>query len=134
MSDAAATPPGHDDSHVHGHHVDHGPLHGTLRSYLTGFGLSVVLTAIPFWLVMGKVLDSNTWTIVIILAIAVVQIFVHMIYFLHLNTESENGWNAMALTFTLVLVMIALAGSLWIMFHLEANMRPPSVNEMRNLS
>jgi cytochrome o ubiquinol oxidase operon protein cyoD len=55
---------------------------------------------------------------------AVVQIVVHMIYFLHMTTKSEGGWTMMALIFTIVLVVITLAGSIWVMFHLNSNMMP----------
>ena len=116
---SADTHAGHQD---HAHGDSHG--HGTLRSYLIGFGLSVMLTAIPFWLVMTGMLESKTATALAIMAFAVMQIFVHMIYFLHMNARSEGGWTLMALIFTLVLVVIALTGSLWVMYHLNANMMP----------
>ena len=45
----------HDHSHHDAHHGDN-HAHGTLGSYMIGFGLSVILTAIPFWLVMTGVL------------------------------------------------------------------------------
>jgi cytochrome o ubiquinol oxidase operon protein cyoD len=98
--------------------------HGSLRSYLIGFGLSVVLTAIPFWLVMGDVLSSQVATAITITVFAAVQIVVHMIYFLHMNTRSEEGWNMMALIFTIIVVFIALTGTLWVMYHLNTNMMP----------
>ncbi|WP_322515118.1 cytochrome o ubiquinol oxidase subunit IV [Rhodopseudomonas palustris] len=114
---------------AHGH--DHGQeaheaahAHGTLKSYLIGFGLSVVLTAIPFWLVMGDVLGNKQATGLVIMAFAAVQIVVHMIYFLHMTTSAEQGWTMMALIFTIVMVVIALAGSLWVMHHLTTNMMP----------
>jgi cytochrome o ubiquinol oxidase subunit IV len=104
------------------HSADHG--HGSLRSYLIGFGLSVVLTAIPFWLVMAGVLDSKLVTAIVIMAFAAAQIVVHMIYFLHMNTRAEEGWTMMALIFTIIMVVIALTGSLWVMYHLNTNMMP----------
>lgn len=91
---------------------------------MIGFGLSVVLTAIPFWLVMSGVLASNQATALAIIAFAVVQIVVHMIFFLHMSPRSEDGWTMMALIFTLVMVLITLAGSLWVMYHLNTNMMP----------
>jgi cytochrome o ubiquinol oxidase operon protein cyoD len=106
------------------HHHGDGHSHGTFSSYMLGFVLSVVLTAIPFWLVMSGVLPSKQITALIIMAFAVVQIVVHMIYFLHMNTKSENGWTMMALIFTIVMVVIALSGSLWVMSHLNSNMMP----------
>jgi cytochrome o ubiquinol oxidase operon protein cyoD len=107
----------------HGDHAAHQAGHGSLRGYLTGFGLSAVLTAIPFWLVMTGALGKQETALAIML-LAVVQIVVHMVFFLHMNTKSEGGWTIMALVFTLILVVIALTGSLWVMYHLNANMMP----------
>jgi cytochrome o ubiquinol oxidase operon protein cyoD len=101
-----------------------GEGHGSLRDYLRGFFLSVILTAIPFWLVMSGALDSKIATALAITVFAVAQIIVHMVYFLHMNTRSEGGWTIMALVFTLILVVIVLIGSLWIIYHLNANMMP----------
>ena len=131
MTDRHATP--HDahaehahDDHAHGHD-DHGndhASHGTRGSYLKGFFLSVLLTAVPFWAVMtGAFKDPSTAALVIML-FAVLQIIVHMIYFLHMNTKSENGWTMMALIFTIILVVITLSGSIWVMYHLNTNMMP----------
>ena len=120
---------GHDD---HGH--DDGPVsHSTFKGYMTGFVLAVILTAIPFWLVMGKVLGKTSTTSLVILGFAAVQIVVHMIYFLHMDAKSESGWNMLALIFTIVLVVITLAGSLWVMYHMNANMMPMSVHDMKNM-
>ena len=112
---------------------DHDTLHVTVRGYVTGFVLAVILTAIPFWLVMGKVLSSTHTTSLVILGFAAVQIVVHMIYFLHMDAKSESGWNMLALIFTIVLVVITLAGSLWVMYHMNANMMPMSVHDMKNM-
>ncbi len=113
-------------------HDDHAPSHGSRRSYVTGFLLSVVLTAIPFYLVMTGVL-SNLATSLIVIALAVIQIIVHMIYFLHMDAKSEGGWNLMALIFTIVLVGITLSGSLWVMYHLVNNMMPVTVHDMSQM-
>ncbi|PDT41442.1 MULTISPECIES: cytochrome o ubiquinol oxidase subunit IV [Sinorhizobium] len=127
--------PPHEDAFEahHGHSHGHDAGHGTLKSYITGFVLSVILTAIPFWLVMADVLVSPVLTAVIIMALGAVQIVVHMIFFLHMNTRSEGGWTMMALIFTIVLVAITLSGSLWVMHHLDVNMMPMSPEMMRNM-
>ena len=104
--------------------------HGSRRGYLTGFGVSVLLTAIPFALVMTGVVADATVTALLVMALAVVQIVVHMIYFLHMDTRSEGGWTMMALIFTVVVVVIALSGSLWVMYHLNANMMPMPAHTM----
>ena len=93
----------------------------------------MVLTALPFWLVMGKVFDKSSTTALFLLAFAAVQIVVHMIYFLHMNAKVEGGWSMLALIFTIVLVVIALSGSLWVMFHLDQNMMPTTTRDLKNL-
>ena len=120
----------HGAGHGHDDHGD-GADHGSLKGYLTGFGLSVVLTAIPFWLVMAHVLPTPLDTVLTIMGFAVVQIVVHMVYFLHMNTRSQGGWTALALIFTLVLVAIMVIGSVWVMYHLNSNMMPMSAADMR---
>ena len=124
------------DNHAeaHGEHHDghgsHGAPHGSMRGYVTGFLLSVVLTAIPFWLVMNDVLGNSTLTAIVIMGFAAVQIVVHMVYFLHMNSRAEEGWSMMALIFTIIIVVIALSGSLWVMYHLNANMMPSDMHKM----
>jgi cytochrome o ubiquinol oxidase subunit IV len=94
---------------------------GSLKSYLTGFVLSLILTAIPFAMVM-----SGTWSPSAILAVifsaGVVQILVHLYYFLHLNTSSEARWNMLALMFTLAIMVLFVGGTIWIMFNLYHRM------------
>jgi cytochrome o ubiquinol oxidase operon protein cyoD len=127
MSDAAHPHAGHDD-----HHAEAG-AHGTMGSYMIGFGLSLLLTAIPFWLVMSGVLGNAQATGIVIMAFAVVQILVHMVFFLHMNTRAEGGWSMMALIFTLVLVVITLSGSMWVMYHMNHNMMPVSAHDMSQM-
>jgi cytochrome o ubiquinol oxidase subunit IV len=119
---------GRADAHAQPHHEG---AHGSFNSYITGFVLSVVLTAVPFWLVMGNVLDDTLRTSIIIMALAAVQIVVHMIYFLHMNTKSEGGWTFIALVFTLTLVVVTLVGSIWVMYHMDNNMMPMTPHEAR---
>lgn len=119
----SSTPESHnhqsDPRYLHSHEGIHEPEHGTLKGYLTGFVLAAILTIIPFWLVMGNVFQSNAVAIVVVLALAAVQIFVHMVYFLHMNSTSEGGWNLMALVFTLIMVVVTLAGGLWVMHNMN---------------
>lgn len=116
--------------HADGHAM--AASHATLKGYLIGFGLSVVLTAVPFWLVMTGALDNKIATSAIVMIFAFTQIVVHMIYFLHMDARSEGGWSLMALIFTLIILFIALSGSLWVMYHLNVNMMP-GMQEMRNM-
>ncbi|MGJ3629081.1 cytochrome o ubiquinol oxidase subunit IV [Sphingomonas sp. MMS24-JH45] len=83
----------------------------------------MLLTAIPFAVVMTGAL-SPLVAAGVCMVFAIVQIVVHMVYFLHMNTRSENGWTMMALIFTVIIVVIALTGSLWVMHHMNENMMP----------
>ncbi len=120
--------------HAHGHgdhaHARSEGGHGSMKGYMTGFALSVVLTVIPFWLVMGNVLANPLITTLVILALGGVQMVVHIVYFLHMSTHSEGGWTFLALIFTITLVVIMLSGSVWVMFHLNNNMMPMSAHDV----
>ena len=116
----------------HGNHDAMHEHHGSLRGYLTGFVLAAILTVIPFWLVMGHAIANQQVLILVILALAIVQIFVHIVYFLHLDTRSEAGWNMMAFIFTAVLVIIVLGASIWVMYAENANMMPMSQQYQQN--
>lgn len=109
------------DPALHAHGDEHG--HGSLKGYLTGFALSGVMTFAAFWAVMSGALAPQT-AAVLVIALAVAQILVHTVCFLHLNTRSEGGWTLVAYLFTAVIVLITIAGSLWIMYHLNTNMMP----------
>lgn len=110
------------DPDLHGHGSTHG--HGSRRGYLIGFGLSALLTAVPFYLVMTGVIADPRVTAIWIIGLAFVQILVHTLFFLHVTTQAEGGWTLLTLIFTVVIVAIVISGSLWIMFHLNQNMMP----------
>ena len=101
-----------------------GESHASVKSYLVGFVLSVVLTAIPFGLVMDQGHYGFTAEAVLaaILALAVVQVFVHIVYFLHMDRSAEQRWNVLAFSFTVLILAIVVAGSVWIMHNATSNM------------
>ena len=122
---------GGDHGHGHGHAVAAG--HGSRRDYVTGFLLAGALTAVPFWLVMSRHGESPALIAIIVMGLAMVQVVVHMVYFLHMNRRAEGGWTLMALLFTILLLGIVLSGSLWVMHHLDVNMMPMSPQDMRQM-
>jgi len=118
------------DGHAHDARDSHEAPHGTFQSYMTGFVLSVILTAVPFFVVMARPIESPGYTAAIVLTCALVQILVHMVFFLHMTPKAEDGWLLLSTAFTITLVVITLAGSLWIVFHLNRNMMPTMDHEM----
>jgi cytochrome o ubiquinol oxidase operon protein cyoD len=97
-------------------HTEHG-----LRSYLIGFVLAVVLTAIPFYVVITHALPPQR-TLLLIAIAAILQVLVHLRFFLHLNFTSTPRENLLAIVFTAVLIFIMVGGSFWIMFDLHQRM------------
>ena len=100
-----------------------GASHGNTKQYTIGFILSVILTVIPFGMVMAGGFGRGI-LITVIAITAVAQVLVQLVYFLHMNSKSEGGWTMLALIFTVIVVVIALSGSLWVMYHLNTNMMP----------
>jgi len=95
---------------------DHG-----LRFYLIGFALALLLTVIPFGLVVFASLPRMA-TLAAIAVAAVVQVVVHLRFFLHLDLKSTPRENLLAIAFAAVLIFIMVGGSLWIMFDLHHRM------------
>jgi len=91
---------------------------GGLRGYLTGFLLALALTLIPFFMVMRGGFATTT-LVVAIFAAAIVQILVHLRYFLHLHFSYKQRWDIFTFVFTAVVVCILVGGSVWIMHSLH---------------
>lgn len=98
-----------------------GESHGSVKSYLIGFILSIILTIIPFGIVMRGGMAESTVVAVLVIC-AIVQVLIQLGCFLHLNTSSAQRWNLLAILFTGVLVLIVIGGSLWVMYWMNANM------------
>ncbi|ODS00778.1 cytochrome o ubiquinol oxidase subunit IV [Methyloceanibacter methanicus] len=97
------------------------PIERTIKPYLIGLALAVVLTAIPFGLVAAGSLPRQT-TLIVIAVLAVIQILVHLRFFLHIDFKTTPRENLVALAFAVVLICIMVGGSLWIMFDLYHRM------------
>ena len=96
--------------------------HGSVKSYLIGFVLSVVLTVIPFWLVMTAQLETVP-TVLTIVILAVVQIAVHLKYFLHLTfTTPEGRLNTLTFLFSALIIVLVVGLSIWIIYASNAMM------------
>jgi cytochrome o ubiquinol oxidase subunit IV len=110
--------------------VDHGVRAG-IQSYATGFVLASLLTAASFYTVYTDVL----WPPAIppaLVALAVAQIGVHLIFFLHITTAPDNTNNVLALAFGVLIVGLIIGGSVWIMDDTKARMMPTQhMTEMR---
>ncbi len=68
--------------------------------------------------------SAHSTTLAVVVICAVVQVIVHLVYFLHLDSKSEGGWNLVAIVFSAIIILIVVVGSLWIMWNLNYNMMP----------
>ncbi|ESP93154.1 MULTISPECIES: cytochrome o ubiquinol oxidase subunit IV [Pseudoalteromonas] len=107
--------------HTNNEHGTGGAAHGSVKEYTIGLLLSLVLTAIPFLVVMYD-LASPALTLGVILVTAIAQLFVQLVFFLHMNSSSEQIWNTTSAAFIVLTVAIVVIGSIWIMEHLNHNM------------
>ncbi|MDN7131646.1 cytochrome o ubiquinol oxidase subunit IV [Vreelandella profundi] len=95
--------------------------HGTVKSYVTGLVLSLVLTIIPFGAIMFGSF-SMPINVGIIAVTAILQVLVQLVMFMHLNFKSDDGWSMLSFVFTISILVLVIGGSLWIMQHLHLNM------------
>jgi cytochrome o ubiquinol oxidase operon protein cyoD len=56
--------------------------------------------------------------------LTIAQIGIHLAFFLHITSAPDNTNNILALAFGVLIVVLVVAGSLWIMDHLNQNMLP----------
>jgi cytochrome o ubiquinol oxidase operon protein cyoD len=97
--------------------------HGTTRSYVIGFILSLVFTIIPYYLVVNKTFTGGT-LLGIILGIAVLQMFIQIFFFLHLGRGPKPFYNVVFFFATAGLIVMVVGASVLIMNSLYNNMSP----------
>lgn len=101
----------------------------TVWSLTTGFVLAVCLTLAAYFVVANHWL-YGVWAVVAVVALAIVQLLVQLIFFLHLGREGKPRWNLAAFFFMLIFLFIIIAGSLWIMYNLNYNMTRMTPGQM----
>lgn len=105
--------------------------HGSVKEYVTGLILSLVLTFIPFGLAMQRVNAIEAGTndafsvgsiMVVILICAIAQLLVQGVFFLHMNGSSSQFWNSTSAIYIIACIIFFVVGSIWIFNHLGHNM------------
>jgi cytochrome o ubiquinol oxidase operon protein cyoD len=91
------------------------------KSYIVGYVLAIILTVIPFGVVAFDLLSYQA-TLIVIAVLAVIQVFVHMGFFLHISLKDTPRENILVLGFAAVLIFIMIGGTLWIMLDLHHRM------------
>ncbi|WP_338584704.1 cytochrome o ubiquinol oxidase subunit IV [Erwinia aphidicola] len=101
--------------------TEHGASHGSVKSYMIGFILSIILTGIPFWMVMDGGASKAT-ILAVVLVCAVVQCAGAPGVLPAPGQQVRGGWNLIAIVFAALIILIVVVGSLWIMWNLNYNM------------
>jgi cytochrome o ubiquinol oxidase operon protein cyoD len=123
--------------------------HPDVLQYLSGFLLALLLTLLAFGLVgswqnellqpinviLNKFLSGKDavnklpqwFSMGGIIILAVLQMMVHLRYFLHFGFSSRRRWNTLAFIFTLFIIVFMVGGTLWIMQDLKHQMLPPKL-------
>jgi cytochrome o ubiquinol oxidase subunit IV len=98
---------------------------GSFAMYTAGLAFALLLTGASFVVSQTDLL----WAPGVpagLAVLAIAQMGVHLVFFLHIGTGADNTNNVLALAFGVLVVTLVVAGSLWIMAHLNANMMPAS--------
>ena len=98
---------------------------GSYTAYAMGFVLSVILTIIPYQLVIVQNAITGRALVVTLVLFAVAQLSVQLVFFLHLGREERPWWNLQMFAFMALVLLILVLGSLWIMYNLDYNMMSP---------
>ena len=101
-----------------------------LQAYIIGLVFAVILTGTSFWAASTHLLWAPGIPIGLAV-LAVAQMGIHLVFFLHITTGPDNTNNVLALAFGVLIVLLVVAGSLWIMANLNANMMPS--NDLMNM-
>ncbi|MGA8380210.1 MAG: cytochrome o ubiquinol oxidase subunit IV [Stellaceae bacterium] len=96
-------------------------------SYTAGLGLAILLTIASFVVSQTNLLWAPGVAVgLVVLAFA--QIGVHLVFFLQLGSGPDHTNNILALAFGVLIVFLVIAGSVWIIANLNANMMPMPVH------
>lgn len=102
-------------------------MKASITTYILGFLFSIILTVAAYFMVVDKSMGS-VFTTAVILALAFLQLFIQLYFFLHLGRDSKARLHLIFFIITFGLVLTVIVGSIWIMYHLNYNMTPQQIN------
>lgn len=97
----------------HGWYVSAKPL-------VVGFVFSLLLTIAAIWIS----LLHGMFVKPLILICALAQATFQLIFFMHLGVEEKPRWNLITFWLLSLMIFVIVAGSIWIMYHLNYNVMP----------
>lgn len=103
--------------------ADQGGGHATLKGYILGLLLCLVLTGASFGVVMTDLVPQPL-RLTAIVVLCVVQLVAQLVLFLHIGAGRSQRENTGIFLCTAFLIAIVVAGSLWVMHNANLNMMP----------
>jgi|HubBroStandDraft_5_1064220.scaffolds.fasta_scaffold00118_10 cytochrome o ubiquinol oxidase operon protein cyoD len=94
-----------------------------VRSYVLGLALAIALTVASFWVARTHILYGPSIPVALV-ALAVAQMGIHLVFFLHITTAPDNTNNVLALALGILIVFVLVFGTVWVMAHMNHNMMP----------
>jgi cytochrome o ubiquinol oxidase subunit IV len=98
---------------------------GSYKSYTLGFAFALLLSLFSFASVMFGLLPPSK-IIIAIVAAAILQVCVHLSFFLHMSRSSTPRWNIIVFAFAMIVIAILIGGTVWIMYSGDQQMMPGS--------
>ena len=119
MSDAGDIAPGYESEEVE---APEGIREG-VRSYVLGLAIAIALTIASFWVARTHIIYGPGVPVALV-ALAVAQMGIHLVFFLHITTAPDNTNNVLALALGVLIVFVLVFGTVWVMAHMNHNMMP----------
>ena len=111
------------NNQIHHKLVVHHDQHKTIDSYIIGFVLSLIFTAIPYYMVVNQTV-TGTSLLLTILGFAVLQMLIQIFFFLHLGRGPKPLYNVVFFASTVGIILIVVGGSVVIINNLHHNKTP----------
>jgi cytochrome o ubiquinol oxidase operon protein cyoD len=94
-----------------------------VNGYLLGLALAIALTIASFWIARTHIIYGPGVPMALV-ALAIAQMGIHLVFFLHITTAPDNTNNVLALAFGVLIVFVLVFGTVWVMDHMNHNMMP----------
>jgi cytochrome o ubiquinol oxidase subunit IV len=121
----------HREDHAPGDEPEESAGHW-VRNYVIGLAFASILTIASFWAAATHLIWGPAVPVAL-LVLAIAQMGVHLVFFLHITTGPDNTNNVLALAFGVLVVFLVVAGSIWIMNHLNHNMMPVPMDQLMQM-
>lgn len=104
-------------------------LRRDIARYVTGFVLCLLMTVVAYAIVVNELLTVD-WTVAVLAILALLQVILQLVFFLKLGHEVGTKWRVISFISMAAVLFIIVAGSIWIMYHLDYNMMTMPHEEM----